>query len=163
MPTSRLTRWARASSSACRSEVTTAPQPDILHASCVHVDGAGVLITGPSGAGKSALALQLMALGATLVADDRTILRTRDDQLIADCPATLRGLIEARGVGILTARPGGPVPVRLVVDLSQVEADRLPPHRERVILGCNVTLLHGSAHGHFPAAILQYLKGGRYA
>ena len=41
-----------------------------LHASCIAVHGRGVLILGPSGAGKSSLALQLMALGADLVADD---------------------------------------------------------------------------------------------
>ena len=44
----------------------------ILHATCVAVDGRGLLILGPSGSGKSALALQLIALGAQLVADDRT-------------------------------------------------------------------------------------------
>ncbi|KAJ56913.1 serine kinase [Actibacterium mucosum KCTC 23349] len=140
-----------------------ADHPDILHASCVHVDGAGVLITGPSGAGKSALALGLMALGARLVADDRTILTVHDGQLIADCPPPLRGLIEARGVGILNAPASEPVPVRLVVDLAQTETERLPPNRDTSILGCNLNLLHGSAHAHFPAAILQYLKGGRYA
>jgi len=42
-----------------------------IHASCVAVDGKGLLITGASGSGKSALALQLMAFGAHLIADDR--------------------------------------------------------------------------------------------
>ena len=54
--------------------VTAADRPR-LTAAC-HLrgasDGRGLLILGPSGAGKSALALQLIALGARLVADDRT-------------------------------------------------------------------------------------------
>jgi HPr kinase/phosphorylase len=41
-----------------------------LHASAVSLDGNGVLICGASGTGKSTLALQLMALGAELIADD---------------------------------------------------------------------------------------------
>ena len=41
-----------------------------LHASFVAINGRGVLILGPSGAGKSALALQLIAFGAKLVAGD---------------------------------------------------------------------------------------------
>ncbi|MDA3887407.1 MAG: serine kinase, partial [Allgaiera sp.] len=59
----------------------------ILHASCVALDGRGVLILGPSGAGKSGLALQLMALGARLVADDRTRLNPRAGRLIARAPS----------------------------------------------------------------------------
>ena len=55
--------------------MTQGVAPLILHGSCVAVEGRGVLIVGPSGAGKSSLALALMALGAELVADDRTEVR----------------------------------------------------------------------------------------
>ena len=64
------------------------------------VAGRGLLILGPSGAGKSALALQIMALGGQLVADDRVELTRQGDEVIARCPAPLRGLIEARGLGL---------------------------------------------------------------
>ena len=47
----------------------------VMHASCVSYENHAVLILGPSGIGKSSLALQLMALGAVLVADDKTCLR----------------------------------------------------------------------------------------
>ena len=47
----------------------------LLHASCVSINGNGVLICGSSGSGKSSLAINLIALGAELVADDRTIVR----------------------------------------------------------------------------------------
>lgn len=55
----------------------------ILHASCVALDGRGLLILGPSGSGKSALALELMALGADLVADDRTEIEGQGPDLVA--------------------------------------------------------------------------------
>lgn len=82
-----------------------------LHATTVAIEGRGLVILGPSGAGKSTLALELMATGAVLVADDRTDLARQGDALIASVPQALAGRIEARGIGILGAREYGPVPV----------------------------------------------------
>ena len=146
---------------------TTDEAPLILHASCVALDRRGVLILGASGRGKSGLALRLMSCGAGLVADDRTCLYLEDGadgpRLVADAPPTLRGLIEARGVGILTADPVGPASVALVVDLDRVEDSRLPPLRSVNLLGQDLPLVHMVDSPAFPAAILQYLKGGRSA
>jgi len=136
---------------------------NILHATCVTAWSQGVLIVGPSGSGKSSLALRLMAIGAELVADDRTRLQLRDQQLVATCPSPIAGQIEARGIGILAARTAGSAIIRLVVDMGQVEENRLPPERQITLLGQSLPLLHSSVHAHFPAAILQYLKGGRIA
>jgi len=135
----------------------------ILHASCVSYLNSAVLIIGPSGAGKSALALQLMALGAELVSDDKTCVRHCEGALIATAPATIKGLIEARGIGILAADACDAAVVRLVVDLEQDEQDRLPPRRTHNLLGQTLPLLHNVKAAHFAAAILQYLKGGRSA
>ncbi|HEX7199151.1 MAG TPA: serine/threonine protein kinase, partial [Dongiaceae bacterium] len=41
-----------------------------IHASCVALSGAAVLLRGPPGAGKSDLALRLVDEGGKLVADD---------------------------------------------------------------------------------------------
>lgn len=120
------------------------------------------MIIGPSGSGKSALCLQLMAMGATLVADDRTVLQSGESGILAFAPETICGLIEARGVGLLAAECCV-ARVVLVVDLEQVETDRLPPHRTYNLLGQKAPLLHKVEAAHFPAAILQYLKGGRSA
>ncbi|MEO3416965.1 HPr kinase/phosphatase C-terminal domain-containing protein [Roseovarius sp. CAU 1744] len=134
-----------------------------LHATTVAHAGRAVLIRGASGSGKSALALQLIALGARLVADDRTILRRRGTGLIADCPETIQGRIEARGVGILAAATACPTPVTLVVDMDSEEDERLPDLRNTEILGVTLPVQRKVNLPHFPPALLSYLEHGRIA
>ncbi len=134
-----------------------------VHATTVVIGGRGLLITGPSGSGKSALALQLMAYGAALVADDQTELTQRDGVLFATCPARLCGLIEARGVGILHADDVPEACLTLVVDLGQTEMQRFPLHRSVTLLDVSLPLVLGSQSAHFPASILHYLMHGRQA
>lgn len=136
---------------------------ETLHASCVAVNGCGVLILGASGQGKSSLALQLMSLGAELVSDDRTRVWRDGDKIIAHAPARLSGLIEAREVGILRVDPVGPAPVSLMIDMDRPETNRLPERMERPLLGCPLPCLGKSDLSHFPAAILTYLRGQREA
>lgn len=133
----------------------------LLHATCVAVEGRGILITGPSGAGKSALALQLMAMGARLVADDQVALSLCDGALWAECPPTIRGMIEARGVGILNAETEEGAEVALVVDLEQAETMRLPLRRKVSYLGRTVDLVLGQDGPHFPASLMLYVRAGR--
>lgn len=98
--------------------------PPTIHAAAVALDGRAVLILGPSGAGKSDLALRLLARGWHLVADDRVVLTTVDDVLIASAPPRLAGLLEVRGVGIVPEATA-PAPVALVLDLGR-PAERMP-------------------------------------
>lgn len=132
-----------------------------LHASCVAAGTSGILITGPAGSGKSTLALALMAYGAQLVADDRTCLTLQGDDVVATCPDTIKGMVEARGLGLLNADPCAQAAVRLVVDLGQTEDHRLPPHRNVTWFGRTVPLVLGQTSPHFPAALWQYVKAGR--
>ncbi|MCG6902068.1 MAG: HPr kinase/phosphatase C-terminal domain-containing protein [Rhodobacter sp.] len=132
-----------------------------LHASCAALNGRAVLITGPAGSGKSSLTLQLMAYGATLVSDDQTLVGLQQGRPSASAPDPLRGLIEARGVGILNATPADPTPIHLVIDMGHIEAERLPPDRHTDLLGQRLPLLHKSDTCGFAAAILQYLKAGK--
>ena len=99
-----------------------------IHASCVAIGGAGVLLLGPSGAGKSDLALRLIDDGARLIADDRVILSAGKGVLSARAPETIRGLIEIRGVGIIALPARRSAPVRLAVMLGR-EGPRLPAPR----------------------------------
>ena len=62
----------------------------------------GALIEGPSGVGKSDLALRALDQGFSLVADDRTLVFVSSGKLFGRAPDTLAGLIEARGVGVLS-------------------------------------------------------------
>lgn len=137
--------------------------PVQLHGTTVALNGRGVLITGHAGSGKSALALQIMAFGGVLVADDITCLWRAGRAVMADVPDAIRGRIEARGVGILHATPHGPAPLALWVDLDSTETERLPPDRRWSCLGVELPVLHDTGTRCFPAAILQYLKSGRDA
>lgn len=132
-----------------------------VHASCVAFGGRGVLILGPSGAGKSALALQLMGLGADLVADDRVALSVQNGGLVASAPPGLPPLIEARGIGLLRALLQPEARVVLAVDLGRIEPDRLPPLRQMRLLDVAIPLVLGPVSGHFPAAIRHYILHGR--
>jgi HPr kinase/phosphorylase len=132
-----------------------------VHASCVAIEGQAVVILGKSGSGKSSLALQLMAHGASLVADDRTQLVHTEQGLRASCPNEIRGLIEARGVGLLHADQVPRATVQLAVDLDQLETERFPQPRELEICGHRLICLHRVDAPHFAASILQMLKAGR--
>lgn len=134
-----------------------------IHASCVAVRGRALLILGPSGAGKSALTLQMMALGADLVSDDRTLLCAEDDRLIARAPGALSGLIEARFVGLLNAPSVAQAEVALVLNLALVETERLPPQRTITLCGVTCALAYFHAAPHLPASLMCYLANGRRA
>lgn len=137
------------------------PKQTTQHATCVVAHGNGVLIIGASGSGKSSLGLAMLAYGATLVADDGVILRVIENCVIASAPPAITGLIEARGIGLLQAETVTNVAIRLVIDLDQVEQDRLPTPHYTLVMGQSVPLLYKVDTLHFPAAVMQYLACGR--
>jgi serine kinase of HPr protein (carbohydrate metabolism regulator) len=98
---------------------------ETLHASCVAIDGRAVLIEGPSGSGKSDLALRLIDRGAVLVSDDYTIVRRTSGKLLAGSPPNITGLIEVRGVGLVSMPFKSDVPVALIISLAE-QVERLP-------------------------------------
>ncbi len=96
-----------------------------IHASCVAIGGKGVLLLGAPGSGKSDLALRLIDGGAQLVADDRTILFVHRNALHAKAPASIAGLLEIRGLGIVKFPARARVKLALAVMLGK-EDERLP-------------------------------------
>ena len=99
-----------------------------IHAGCVAIGSQGVLLLGKSGTGKSDIALQLIDRGAKLVADDRTILFAEKGTLHARAPASIEGLLEIRGLGIVAFPVRPKVRIALVVRLGR-ERTRLPVQR----------------------------------
>ena len=98
-----------------------------IYASCVAFGDDGVLILGESGSGKSDLALRLINDGAKLVADDRCEVFNQNQILIAKAPETIKGLIEARGIGIIKLEYQEQAEIKLVIRLStQDKIQRLP-------------------------------------
>ena len=123
------------------------------------VAGRALLIEGPSGSGKSSLALEMMARGADLISDDQTLLTRQGNRLVADAPTAIRGLIEARGLGLLKVEPAGPSPVIALLDLAHPETDRLPPIRKIVVLSIPLILFNNSLSPYLAAGLVQFLKG----
>ncbi|MDB4213722.1 serine/threonine protein kinase [Octadecabacter sp.] len=124
------------------------------------INGQAVAFVGPSGSGKSGHALMSMARGAQLLADDITWLEHSSHGLIALCPATIAGQIEARGIGILNAPAHDPVPLALIVDLSIVETVRLPEPRLVTLLGHDIAVVHRTDSPSFVDAIMHYMMHG---
>lgn len=130
-----------------------------LHASCVAIDGRGVLITGPSGAGKSSLALMLMALGAELVADDRVSLSMQGGAVIAQASDALSGLIEARGVGLMRVGARPSAKIVLIAELGPPRGERLPRRSTRRLLNGAAPLISVRPDAAGASIVFALLRG----
>jgi HPr kinase/phosphorylase len=135
--------------------------PCLIHASSVACEGRAALILGAPGSGKSRLALEMIALGALLVADDQTVLTLAPDGgLSPAAPPALAGLIEARGLGLLRLPVAGPCMVKLAIDLDATEPERLPPRRTRLLSGVATPLVLAGGGGVGAAALMTVLRHG---
>jgi serine kinase of HPr protein (carbohydrate metabolism regulator) len=115
----------------------TLPSSEMLHASTVAIDGQAVLITGISGSGKSDLALRLIDRGATLISDDYTLLTRHGADLMASSPATIKGKLEVRGVGIIECVTLDAAPAVLIVHIDGVPL-RMPEENRQMIAGITI-------------------------
>lgn len=113
-----------------------------IHASCVSVNNKAILLMGESGSGKSDLALRLIDDGAQLIADDYTEISLIDNILTASPPIKIEGMIEVRGIGILTLPFVRDIPLKLAVKLvPHKEVERLPEPQFFDCLGVQIPLL----------------------
>lgn len=129
----------------------------MVHATCVRIMDAGVLLRGPSGSGKSDAALRLIEAGGALVADDQVELRMAGTTVTASAPARLAGLLEVRGVGILPMPALKSSEVGLVVDLVDGrDVERLPEARTVRLLDADIPVL---ALAPFESSFTAKVKG----
>jgi len=137
-------------------------EPDrlLLHGTAVAIGNGGLLILGPSGSGKSHLALEMIALGASLVSDDRVWLSKTGEALQLEAPEQIKGYIEASGLGLLASEPKTPVPLKYCLDLSVENKMRLPFMSEETRLGLQVSILPGKPLVPHAAALIVLLKNG---
>jgi HPr kinase/phosphorylase len=138
-----------------------------IHATCVVIGEAGILIRGPSGSGKSSLAGRLLGEAALagrfarLVADDRVAVEALNGRLLARAVAPIEGALEVRGVGILPLDHEPAAVVRLIVNLVADAPARLPEPSEtiEILAGIAVPRLVSLADSAILPRVLWRLRG----
>jgi HPr kinase/phosphorylase len=129
---------------------------ELVHGTCVALGRSAVLLRGPSGSGKSDLALRFLFLARrgpaaleppTLVADDQVRIQREGGRLLVEAPATLRGKLEVRGLGIVEMKSAAEAELVLVADLVAAgEVERMPDAGAKVsLLGVDVAAIRLAA------------------
>jgi HPr kinase/phosphorylase len=134
-----------------------------VHGTAIAVGVQGFLFLGRSGSGKSGLALQMMALGATLIADDQVILESKDNQISMRSPETLLGQIEARNLGILKVQTLPSVCLAHVVDLDAETTERMPEFKYCEVLGVRFDLINGRNIPNLASSLIILGRSERHA
>jgi HPr kinase/phosphorylase len=133
-------------------------KPIYIHASAVALGESGVLIRGASGTGKSSLALALVDAWtirggfASLVSDDRVAYTIVNGRAVLSAHPATAGLVEWRGLGLLSQPHEIKAVLKLIIDLEIGSADsgepRLPNQSE---LCCDFNALKSLPRLRLPA------------
>jgi HPr kinase/phosphorylase len=133
-------------------EMQLAPR-EMVHGDLLDIFAIGVMLLGESGSGKSECALELVHRGHRLIADDAVeVFRLRNEELFGQAPEEVRGLMEVRGLGLISIEQlFGVVAVRDIKPIDMV-INLVPERGEPIdrlglaenaweILGCSRQLL----------------------
>jgi serine kinase of HPr protein (carbohydrate metabolism regulator) len=122
------------------------------HGTAIALAGNAALIRGAPGSGKSDLALRCLAQAPTpligsptlLVADDQVVIARTGERLTVEAPATIRGKLEVRGLGIVTVPCVPKAELVLIADITSPERiERLPdPAPQAELIGVRLPLLY---------------------
>lgn len=116
-----------------------------LHGTAIVVNDTGIVFIGASGSGKSSLAFAFMTealytgQSAALIADDQVFVSRQEGGVImAERPASIAGLLELRGSGIVRVDSVEKAALRYAVMVMAPNSshDRLPPDNEIYTLPC---------------------------
>jgi serine kinase of HPr protein (carbohydrate metabolism regulator) len=121
--------------------VSAGPARIAHQASCVALNGRGLLIEGAPGSGKSSLALALIDRGAVLVGDDGVLLELRGDRVLASPHPNIAGKLEVRNLGLLDFPVARDVPVALVVRLDPAAPRFIEEAQEAILAGMPLPLI----------------------
>jgi HPr kinase/phosphorylase len=136
-----------------------------VHATCVVLGEAGVLLRGPSGSGKSTLARRLIE-GATdrgrfarLVSDDQVQITACHGRIIARAVPAIAGRMEARGLGLIAVAHEPATVLRILVDCLDRDPPRWPEDVGSTTLldGVSLQRMAGRATPDFAGLILRRL------
>ena len=108
------------------------------------------------GSGKSDLALRATALGLVVASDDQTLVWVCENKLYGACPVPIAGLIEARGLGVLSLPATRSLArIRLIVDCrpSDEAIERMPDPERHSVLGIELFVLR--LHALEPSAPIK--------
>jgi HPr kinase/phosphorylase len=140
---------------------TGGPETVTVHGSAVALRDYGVLITGDSGSGKTSLAVELLSLGAELVADDWVrVERAPAGGLVMSPPEPIAGLMELRGIGMVRLPHADQAPLLAVVDMNREPGARLPETEARRLLGMRFPVICGRGRDRLAPAIYAVMRGG---
>ena len=117
------------------------PDNKLLHATLVRLKNKGILLIGKSGSGKSDLALRLIEnYGAELVADDVVVAEKKENAIYGHAAENLRGLLEVRGIGIISYPYIAETKIDMVVNPvdNTEKIARLPQVQKESILGLEI-------------------------
>ena len=118
----------------------------LVYGTCVALGGNAAILVGASGSGKSDLALRFLLatpadLEPALIADDQVRVSLSAGRLIASAPETIAGLIEVRGIGVLSLPARDAAEIKLIVKLVDPEAvPRMPPSAPPTQNVCGIDL-----------------------